>query len=89
MVSKETPLSPFLFIIVVDVLKKLLFQAADYSYLNAIGKSNCTLNSLQFADDTILFTDADANQIAVTKHLLTFYSTIGLTINLLNVPSFK
>lgn len=79
MVSEETPLSPFLFIIAMDVLKKLLFQAAYYSYLNAIGKSNCTLNSLQFSDDTILFMGVDANQIAVIKHLRTFHSTIGLT----------
>lgn len=89
MVSEETPLSPFLFIIAVDVLKKLLFQAADCSYLNAISKSNCTLNPHQFADDTVFLMDADTNQIVVIKHLLTFYSTIGLTINLLNVPSFK
>lgn len=49
------PLSPFLFIIVVDVLIKLVFVGVEKSALEAfeVGREKVGLSHLQFADDTI------------------------------------
>ena len=50
-------LSPFLFVLVVEVLKRLLGKAVSMGLTEGIevGSSRVTLSHLQFANDMILF----------------------------------
>ncbi|XP_057740120.1 uncharacterized protein LOC130957269 [Arachis stenosperma] len=51
------PLSPFLFVLVVDVLHRMIREAMRNGriYPLLVGRDNIELSHLQFADDTILF----------------------------------
>ena len=53
------PLSPFLFIMVMDCLSRLLTKAEYEGQIKGfqIGNEGLSINHLQFADDTILFSD--------------------------------
>ncbi|XP_026378384.1 uncharacterized protein LOC113272801 [Papaver somniferum] len=53
-------LSPFLFLLVVEVLSKLLMDAVTRGQLHGfqVKDNGCIISHLQFADDTLLFLDA-------------------------------
>ena len=55
------PLSPFLFTLVADVLGKIIDKAKDCNVIRGftVGRDRVEVSHLQFADDTLLFMDAD------------------------------
>ncbi|XP_057755427.1 secreted RxLR effector protein 78-like [Arachis stenosperma] len=59
------PLSPFLFVLVVDVLHRMIREAVrnDRIYPLFVGRDNIELSLLQFADDTILFCPTEEETI--------------------------
>ncbi|XP_020266162.1 uncharacterized protein LOC109841620 [Asparagus officinalis] len=78
------PLSPMLFLLVADVLCRMLLSSSDHgdlSDLNLKGHLN-GIKSLHFADDTIIFCKASVPDITNLKSILyLFESTSGLAIN--------
>ncbi|XP_020262664.1 uncharacterized protein LOC109838650 [Asparagus officinalis] len=63
------PLSPLLFLLVADVLSKMLncsAAAGDLSDLNLKGQLN-SIRTIQFADDTIIFSRASRSDMATLK----------------------
>jgi len=76
------PLSPYLFIIVADILKRLLQQQFLLPVVNhpLIDNAPCTV--LQYADDTLIFLRATAAAITYVKNALKdFEMATGLSIN--------
>ncbi|XP_072061984.1 uncharacterized protein [Arachis hypogaea] len=78
------PLSLFLFVLVVDVLHRMIGEAVRNKCILPllIGKDNIELSHLQFADDTILFYPPEEETIRNYAMLLRFVEMMsGLTIN--------
>ncbi|XP_016171573.1 uncharacterized protein LOC107613893 [Arachis ipaensis] len=78
------PLSPFLFVLVVDVLHRILGEAVRNRRISPllVGKNNIELSHLQFADDTILFCPLEEETIKNYARLLRCFELIsGLSIN--------
>ncbi|XP_057734722.1 uncharacterized mitochondrial protein AtMg01250-like [Arachis stenosperma] len=78
------PLSPFLFVLVVDVLHRMIGEAVRNQRILPllIGKDNIELSHLQFADDTILFCPPEEETIRNYASLLRcFEMTSRLSIN--------
>ena len=76
------PLSPFLFIIVADVLQRLLQQASLNGDLVHPIDSSLPCPVLQYADDTLILTRGDVHSMSVLKHILdSFSAATGLAIN--------
>ena len=61
------PLSPYLFIIVADVLQRLIHRAATSGDLVHPIDPNLPCPVLQYADDTLILTRGDATSIAALK----------------------
>ena len=79
------PLSPFLFTLVVDVLSRLVSKAEERGIIRGfeVGRERVKISHLQFADDTILFLDADEeNMRDVTILVRGFELLSGLKVNL-------
>ncbi|XP_020258606.1 uncharacterized protein LOC109835017 [Asparagus officinalis] len=78
------PLSPLLFLLVADVLSKLLYRSAalgDLSDLNLKGQLN-SIRLIQFADDTIIFSKATPSDMATLNAILHIFANIsGLHVN--------
>ena len=55
------PLSPFLFVIMAEVLNKSMQRAVSLGLVKGlqIGSDDIQLTHLQFADDTLVFCEAD------------------------------
>lgn len=54
------PLSPILFIMVAEVLSKMIRMVDGVCILGfVVGRGGCRITHLQFADDTMIFYDAD------------------------------
>lgn len=78
------PLSPFHFILVVDVLSKILERANVSSLIEGltVGRENFEVTHLQFADDTIFFLkDNDQNWANLNSILESFCFISGLKLN--------
>ena len=78
------PLSPLLFVVVVDAFTKLLELAISSALIKGLNPSNFDpkVNCIQHADDTILFGKADMNQLGGLKlFLYGFELAFGLQIN--------
>lgn len=76
------PLSPYLFILMADVLQQMLTGAMANGVFEhpIIASAPCPV--LQYADDTLIILKADANQlIALKQTLQTFSEATGLFIN--------
>ena len=74
------PISPFLFTIVVDVLR-----AEKRSILEGfrVGRNRCMVSHLQFPDDTIFFANSSEEELQTLKSLLLVFGQIsGLKVNL-------
>ncbi|XP_020262172.1 uncharacterized protein LOC109838113 [Asparagus officinalis] len=78
------PLSPLLFLLVADVLKKMISYSAsagDLSDLKLKGELN-NIRMLQFADDTIVFSRASSEDMNTLKAILLIFANIsGLRVN--------
>ncbi|XP_016173366.1 uncharacterized protein LOC107615862 [Arachis ipaensis] len=78
------PLSPLLFVLVVDVLHRMFRVAARNGRIAPlrIGRDHIELSHLQFADDTILFCPPEIETIVNYKRLLRCFELMsGLSIN--------
>nr|XP_025628468.1 uncharacterized protein LOC112721637 [Arachis hypogaea] len=78
------PLSPFLFVLVVDVLNRMIGEAVRNGRISPllVGRDNIELSHLQFADDTILFCPPEEGTVRNYKRLLRCFELMsGLSIN--------
>ena len=78
------PLSPFLFILVAEVLNRMILRARDLGFIEGVvvGKDKVELTHLQFADDTLIFCPAKKDIILNYRRMLDCLSLVsGLTIN--------
>ncbi|XP_057748092.1 uncharacterized protein LOC130967294 [Arachis stenosperma] len=78
------PLSPFLFVLVVDVLRRMVAEAVRNGRISPllVGRDNIELSHFQFADDTILFCPPETETILNYKRLLLYFELMsGLSIN--------
>ena len=82
------PLSPFLFDIVMEALSRMLVAATAAGQfpgftVGNVTSSLMTMSHLLFADDTLVFCDADSNHITTLHGILPrFEEMSGLKINL-------
>ena len=86
-IRQGDPLSPLLFDIVMEVLSHMLDVAAISRQFSGFFVGNTASNSvmvshLLFADDTLIFCDADPTQIANLRAILARFEVSGLRINL-------
>ena len=83
------PLSPFLFIIVADVLQRLILQASTVGSLCHPVDSSLPCPVLQYADDTLILTKGNIQSMHILKKILDVLSlATGLTINFHSPLSF-
>ncbi|XP_015954715.1 uncharacterized protein LOC107479077 [Arachis duranensis] len=78
------PLSPLLFVLVVDVLHRMLGDAVRNRHITPllVGRDHIELSHLQFADDTILFCPTETETIVNYKRMLRCFELMsGLSIN--------
>ncbi|CAN6253863.1 unnamed protein product [Urochloa humidicola] len=76
------PLSPFLFIIVADVLQRLISQASRNGLLAHPVDDSLPCPVLQYADDTLILVRGDVQTITALKQVLdSFSAATGLVIN--------
>ncbi|XP_052109368.1 uncharacterized protein LOC127741277 [Arachis duranensis] len=78
------PLSPFLFVLVVEVLHRIIGEAVRHGRISLllVGKDNIELSHLQFTDDRILFCPPEEETICNYKRLLRCFEMMtGLSIN--------
>ena len=79
------PLSPFLFTLVADVLSRILLRAEERNLLEGfkVGRNRTRVSHLQFADDTIFFSNTREKELQTLKSLLLVFGHIsGLNVNL-------
>lgn len=78
------PLSPFLFLLVSEVLTTMFTKATEMGWMGGfeVKEKGTKISHLQFSDDTLVFLDADINQIRYLKYnLLLFEYVSGLKTN--------
>ncbi|WJZ85876.1 hypothetical protein VitviT2T_005388 [Vitis vinifera] len=79
------PLSSFLFTLVADVLSRMLMRAEERNMLEGfrVGRNRTRVSHLQFADDTIFFSNSREEELQTLKSLLLVFGHIsGLKVNL-------
>ena len=81
------PLSPLLFLLVMEVLSRMLMKVEEGLIRGFRAGSNAAdglcISRLLYADDTILFCDADPNQLIYVRMVLTCFEAItGLRVNM-------
>ncbi|RVX01391.1 LINE-1 retrotransposable element ORF2 protein [Vitis vinifera] len=79
------PLSPFLFTLVADVLSRMLMRAEERNMMEGfrVGRNRTRVSHLQFADDTIFFSNSREEELQTLKSLLLVFGHIsGLKVNL-------
>ena len=77
-------LSPFLFAIVAEVLSRMAVEAENQNLIRGFRVTGMTppISHLQFADDTLIFCEANEDQIKNVKAILICFETVsGLKIN--------
>ena len=78
------PLSPLLFNLVGEAFSRLITKASDLNVLSGIALPRCEvpISHLQFADDVVMFLEADKNSIVGVKRVLQCFQIVsGLKIN--------
>ena len=83
------PLSPLLFLLVMEVLSKMLRKVEEEGLLIQGFRAGCNaadglrISHLLYADDTILFCDADPDQLLYVRIVLTCFEAVtGLQVNM-------
>ncbi|KAL5537608.1 hypothetical protein UlMin_044784 [Ulmus minor] len=79
------PLSPFLFILVADILGRMMDKAVMIGEVKGfkIGREKVEVSHLQFADDTLFLLEPDKGNIKKVNTILKFFSMcLGLKINM-------
>ncbi|KAL5572583.1 hypothetical protein UlMin_022180 [Ulmus minor] len=79
------PLSPFLFILVADILRRMMDKAIGIGEVNGfkVGREKVVVSHLQFADDTLFLLEPDQSNIKKVNTILNFFSMCsGLKINM-------
>lgn len=73
------PLSPLLFNLVVDVLTKMLMKASHHNIVQGLCEDICPggVISLQYADDTILFSSSNFEKASNLKWILTCFEQVS------------
>jgi hypothetical protein len=82
---QENPLSPFLFVIVMEVLSQILkeYTSAGSGFKFHFCRSKLKLTHLCFADDLLIFFEVDMSSISIIQAtLLEFEQLSGLKVNL-------
>ena len=82
---QEDPLSPFLFILVADILGRMMDKAVSIGDVKGfkVGREEVVVSHLQFADDTLFLLDPDQSNIQKVHTILNFFSMCsGLKINM-------
>lgn len=78
------PLSPYLFILGIDILARVMHRAVDNGFIQRVGNLpiNTHFSCLQYADDTLLIAPTDTRSIENIKILLVCFELLsGLKIN--------
>lgn len=85
------PLLPFLFIMVSEILSNMLRKAeADFISGFLIENGRCRVSHLQFADDTMIFCDADIGQIGYLRCILNCFEVVsGMHVNMAKSELFQ
>ena len=81
---QRDPLPPLLFLLVMEVLSRLLKKTEDGGFLSGspLGGGSFHISHILFADDTILFYDASREQLLYICMVLIFFEAItGLKVN--------
>lgn len=82
------PISPYLFIIVADVLQRLIRKAGGDSLLRHPISEVFPCPVLQYTDDTLIFSPGTVEVVTVLKSILDkFSAATGLDINFISQPS--
>ena len=82
------PLSPYLFVIGMEALSCMINRAVDDNYISgsrvAIGRGeDMSISHLLYADDTLIFCEADLDQLKFLSWILMWFEAmVGLKINL-------
>ena len=82
------PLSPLLFILVMETLSRLIFTAGEEGFLNDFHITNpyskgLMLSHLFFADDTLVFCKPDESNLGYLRCILLLFEAMsGLRVNL-------
>lgn len=80
---KFDSLSPYLFVLVADVLTKMINLGKGQDIISGLGGFENVIVSLQYADDTILFSTTDYEKLRNLKLLLYLFEKVsGLKINI-------
>jgi hypothetical protein len=81
-VRQGDPLSPFLFILAMDPLHRMIEKAADEGLLRQVLPRGAKLRCSLYADDAGVFVRADKSDLEVLKGILNaFEGCSGLKIN--------
>ena len=82
------PLSPLLFVLVMEALGRMLDKAVHEGHMLGFSVGNLegrslAVSHLLFADDTLIFCEADLEQILILRMILIWFEAVsGLKINL-------
>lgn len=83
-VRQGDPLSPILFVIVVDLLQTILNFVMHHGQLTKPIRTNACPDfpTIQYADDTLIIMQADPSQLILLQDILQqFHTFIGLKVN--------
>ncbi|XP_026396803.1 uncharacterized protein LOC113291493 [Papaver somniferum] len=85
-VKQGDPISPFLFIMVVEVLSLLIKRVASMNLIDGFkpiyNDSACTINHFQFTDDIVVLLNDEVDQVLNLKNILLSFELIsGLKVN--------
>jgi hypothetical protein len=82
-IRQGDPLSPLLFVFVMEALSRMLFARINDGLLEGFKVDNVTVSHLLFADDTLIFCKDSPDQLAYLRGIfLLFEVASGLKVNL-------